>query len=256
MIYREISIYMGSLLKYLVLSLLLLFPSICEAGGSRLFVDPDVVISDGSHIDEDGVISFSIWFKGNNLSSNNDRFFMFRDGNQGFMCVWRPGSNAVVSICTHEDDAGGSAQWLNQVKADMNDTDWHCLQGTVSAGAASKTVTAFYLDGVSSSTSSADGLGSGNDVNQVWIGLRTDSGSGFNGNLAYAQVCQAALTEAEFAQARWYPGTVTNNLKLYLPLFGNSTTEPDLSGNDKDGTATGSTESEEGPPIMVGGTSV
>jgi|SRR3990167_751197 len=79
----------------------------------------------------------------------------------------------------------------------------------------------------------------------------------FEGQIAYAILCEGALTVAQLSEIMYSPDAAFaycgSNLYVYSPLFGLSSPEQDLSGNGTTGTLTGTAESSNGPPILLAG---
>lgn len=71
----------------------------------------------------------------------------------------------------------------------------------------------------------------------------------FNGKIAHAQIFRRVLSLSEIKQLMNFPGSISGpNLLAYWPLWGGSI-EGDYSGNNKGGTVTGATVSQDNPPI-------
>jgi hypothetical protein len=90
------------------------------------------------------------------------------------------------------------------------------------------------------------------DVNDIVFG---DWGAGtrvLNGSIAYMQVYNEGLSAEKIKEIMFYPGSITNVLVGFWPLWGDST-EIDLSGNGNVGTVTGAATSSDGPPVCFGG---
>ena len=94
--------------------------------------------------------------------------------------------------------------------------------------------------GVLSSETEANTDTINTSANDLWIGHANDGSEGrFNGQLAHAQVWSGLLTAAQIQEAAFKPGSVKQNLLGYWPLWGASTTEPDLGPSGFDGTVIG-----------------
>lgn len=88
-------------------------------------------------------------------------------------------------------------------------------------------------------------------TNRFVVGAQTNTGNiAYDGRIAYVHYYNRILTGAEIQQIMRHPGSIADGLKLYAPLWGDST-EIDLSGNGNTGTVTGSVTSADGPPVMI-----
>lgn len=70
----------------------------------------------------------------------------------------------------------------------------------------------------------------------------------FDGLMSYVHGYNRVLSIGEISQIMFYPGSITNGLLGFWPLWGSSP-EPDYSGNKNDGTVTGAIFSANSPPI-------
>lgn len=85
----------------------------------------------------------------------------------------------------------------------------------------------------------------------LWIGQDGGTAAAWTGNLADVAVWNVILsaTEAKALTQGIRPGVIRpKSLKYWLPLDGNSSPEPDLSGNASNGTLTGTAKAS-GPPF-------
>lgn len=80
----------------------------------------------------------------------------------------------------------------------------------------------------------------------------SDSLRFFNGRIAYVHFYNRTVTEAELTTIMYKPGSISDGLYGYWPLWGVNSPEIDLSGNGNTGTVTGATESSDGPPVFIG----
>ncbi len=118
--------------------------------------------------------------------------------------------------------------------------------GGVSTGSA----TIVYLNGVANSAGGGGVKSSGVDIR---FGTNSvDSGAGFRGDAGEFAIWSAALSAAEMgALAAGTPANLVRpaDLWCYIPAWGLATTEPDLSGNGRNGTVAGSPPAENPPPV-------
>lgn len=77
-------------------------------------------------------------------------------------------------------------------------------------------------------------------------------GEEMDGRISNVMHHSRVLSLMEMNEQMVKPGTITNSLIAYYPLFGDST-EKDLSPNQNSGSVTNSTTSTDGPPVMFGG---
>lgn len=115
---------------------------------------------------------------------------------------------------------------------------------------------AFYIDGVSKANSyrvysdvvSAMGTGTGTlGIGDTPLGSSWD----WNGDMAYLQIFDRALSQAEVQEIMYKPGSIMTNCQGYWDLL--TLTPPDQSGNGNDGTNNGATAGGDGPPVYFPG---
>lgn len=108
-----------------------------------------------------------------------------------------------------------------------------------------------YIDSVEVSygtqTNGSGALGD-NSTAALTVGNNQALTSDYDGILAHVQIFTRVLSASEIKQASYFPGSITNGLAFYAPLWGGSP-EPDYSGNRNNGTVTGATVSSNNPPI-------
>ncbi len=112
-----------------------------------------------------------------------------------------------------------------------------------------------YVNGseVSYGTQTA-GSGTIRDVSAMNVVIgndETDTANSFDGGIAYVQIFDRVLTVVEMKEIMYHPGSIINGLKLFSPVWGDST-EVDLSGNGNTGTPSGTTMVATGPSILLG----
>lgn len=89
------------------------------------------------------------------------------------------------------------------------------------------------------------------NTTKVYIGVLSDITGDYDGRMAYVHMYKRVLTLTEINQIMIKPGSITDSLVGYWPLWGVNSPEIDLSGNGNTGTVTGATSSSDGPPIML-----
>ena len=109
-----------------------------------------------------------------------------------------------------------------------------------------------YINGIQEDTDTGAGnIDSLSNANNFEVGdvdgANTETA---NGLLAYIFQSTSVLTIVEITELMWKPGSLPSN--GYWPMYGGDSPEQDLSGNNNDGTVTGATTSDDGPPIMIG----
>lgn len=104
---------------------------------------------------------------------------------------------------------------------------------------------------INQSLSNSNGVGSLVNVggNNFTIGGTGQQNRTFRGMLAFCQYFSTVLSFKEMAQAVYYPGSIRRNLVGFWPLFGESSPEPDYSGNGFHGTLNGTKKGFSDPPI-------
>jgi hypothetical protein len=123
---------------------------------------------------------------------------------------------------------------------------WH----HVCAVFASPTSRTIYVDGVAAATNAQDESVAWPGFGIVEVCRLNTNGANATGRVAEAAIWTVALSAAEI-DALWRgvpPGRVRPAaLFLYWPLWGVAATEPDLSGNGRNGTVTGATAADHAP---------
>ena len=99
--------------------------------------------------------------------------------------------------------------------------------------------------------------GTGTDTSEAndsgIIGNRGNADRTFDGQMAYVSIHNASLSVVEQEELRYHALSIPNGIVAALPLWGNASPEVDLSGTGNAGTLTGTAESANGPPVMIGG---
>lgn len=91
------------------------------------------------------------------------------------------------------------------------------------------------------------------------IGLhKTSTAEDFEGQVAHSVLCEGAMSPGAIIEMALNPEAASpaycgSGYYNYLPVWGTSSPESDLSGNGLTGTLSGTTESSNGPPVMFGG---
>ena len=101
-----------------------------------------------------------------------------------------------------------------------------------------------YQTTTDGSTGEAD-----NSALNFYIGNRGDGARTWNGLIAHFQYFNRVLDTKEIIQSFLFPGSITQGLVIFLPLYGSISPEPDYSGNKNNGTVTGATKGTTEPPI-------
>lgn len=110
-----------------------------------------------------------------------------------------------------------------------------------------------YLDGVLQ-TETEDLTPAGNAITtaeEVIIGNRTEGDRQARAGLAHVSVWHSLLSGANISSLAGgsSPLDVDNTMEYYLPLYGDQSPEPDLSGNSVDGTVSGTTATADDPTV-------
>lgn len=124
---------------------------------------------------------------------------------------------------------------------------------TFSFLANSSTGLRIYVDGVEDANSPATtvNVDDAGLSNSGWfVGTDPNGGRDLNGKVAYAQCWNRVLSLTEIQQSMRFPGSITEGLQLYAPLWGDNP-EVDLSGLGHAGTVSGSTAATDGPPVFL-----
>lgn len=210
---------------------------------SRSFdgVDDDVQVATPEISTGAGVtVSCVIWLRPN-TASNNARFLYFDAGTTGISFVWNANSVAGNVGLINPDEGAGI------MGGSSGNGVWHWIYGQIT----NTTEEFLLIDGTSVSTATGAFAGNNND-NILYLGIRPGS-LRYAGLLAHCQIWNRALTFYEANQAAFYPGSVRNSLRIYLPLWGQASPEPDLSGFIKNGTVNGATLGSDPPPGRFAG---
>lgn len=246
-------------LKLILIGLLL--TSQAWAGGSRDFdgTDDKISFGDVAVVDSATTITFSQWVKHDTQTADKqllDKRVVASD-------------NGVILI---RDDVGSSSGRTDCYK-------WYVGESSGTGNAFIETATdsatsgvwryvtvlftenvagglGIYINGVQDANSpvtTSGIIGIDGGAATLQIGLTQASTNDFDGNMFNFEVWSIALSPVLINEAMWKPEFVPQSHILESPLFGNASPELDLSGNARTGTATGTTESTDGPPIMFGG---
>jgi len=106
-----------------------------------------------------------------------------------------------------------------------------------------------YLNGVNDGSVGGASTCIANNV-QTRIGANNSGTESLLGHVCHVHIYNVALNVGQVNEIMHKPGSYTNGLKLYLPLWGIHSPEPDLSGLGHSGTVTLTTEvTATGPPI-------
>lgn len=169
-------------------------------------------------------------------------------------------------------NASGSRQYGLEISASPAKADFVVSDGTnstVCAGATTLTAGPWYhICGVQTSTDVfvyLNGAQDGTHATQrtlvnttalLQFGKYQTAGFPFDGRLAEIAIWNVSLSATEVAAlAAGYPasGIQAANLRGYWQLKGESSPEPDTSGNSNNATINGTVNAANGPPIKVGG---
>jgi hypothetical protein len=125
------------------------------------------------------------------------------------------------------------------------DNNWHHV-----AVAGNGTNVYFVIDGVQQTGSSTMGTkGSGNAAHQAYVGSE-DSYAFFGGRIAELIMTDYRMLEAECqAVMKYGVRALAKQPRLYMPLWGLASPEPDLSGAGLNGVVTGATLADHNIPV-------
>jgi len=132
-------------------------------------------------------------------------------------------------------------------------TGWnhYCLtwDGILTSNAGAR----FWKNAIETAYNASGGAGSGNRTSDAteaqYIGNNSTGSRTFDGHLAFAHIYNRELRQNEIRQIMRFPGSITRNLLVFLPLWGISVLDPDYSGNALNGTVTGAIKGTTEPPI-------
>ena len=137
---------------------------------------------------------------------------------------------------------------------EVGTTGWYRVAITHTGTFTDATTVKIYINnveatyGVSQNGSATEATHSGS-----WsIGGRTaDDTVNYDGELAYFQYFNRALSTVEIEEAFWHPTIVADGLQWLIPMWGDSP-EADLSGGARTGTiVNGTATSQDGPPVFL-----
>ena len=165
-----------------------------------------------------------------------------------FLIAYATGSNRL-SYNVEPDNVDGDTQTTSILGTDT----WHHVAFRYTQ---STTTGEFLIDGASETVNHHDpatlGWGnSGGTDNVFYIGNRNNGSSVLDGKMSHVHGYTRALSDDEVNQLLRFPGSITNGLEIYAPLWSESSTEADYSGNDASGTVNGATASTDNPPILA-----
>ncbi|MDX1532831.1 MAG: LamG-like jellyroll fold domain-containing protein [Nitrosopumilaceae archaeon] len=146
------------------------------------------------------------------------------------------GPSAPSGADSYGTDMGGTLTSGGTASTDVD--VWIFLSLTWSSGG-SGTLN-IYRNGTSIASSTRNpAAASGNCRIGSYMGLNT---ANWHGEVAHAHFYDTNLSIPQLKQIMYRPGTITSNLLAYYPLWDDSNTQRDLSGNGNDGTRSSSGE--------------
>jgi hypothetical protein len=164
-----------------------------------------------------------------------------------YTSLWVDTTNGIVSAnCDHQTGISSQSKAQTGVGVVLLASGWYHLAG-VFGGPASRQC---YVNGVQQATSSENEGTAWPGFGMVEVCRLNTNAAGATGTVAEAAIWSAALSAAELlALTRGAPPTRIRPtaLALYWPLWGVAATEPDLSGNGRNGTVTGATRADHAP---------
>ena len=231
-------------MRILIVTLLLLFefPTL-GFSHSRTFdgVDDTIAIADGASVRAQRPMAVGAWLK-KDSASEQDTILNKRGGTNDDWAMFSSATSGIqLTFFGIADTSVTTPTW---------DTNWHYVVVTISSGG---TVT-FYSDGSSEGTASINAPVTSTATLHYMVAKDTSGTitAYQDGDVAHGQIWARAISGVEVNETMWKPEFVPLNRSVLNPLFGVDSPEIDLSGNGKTGTLTGTTESNEGPPVMFG----
>ena len=218
------------------------------AGASRSFDGTDDYIDMGNVLDvTTNDVSQCIWIKVTPDDANFDEIIGRRGGG---------GTSAGYRLRQRNTDDFPASQAMDGVDtanaAGTTDLDlsWFFVCGTWNQTTNDSIV---YVNAISEGTINNSAVDSLTNAVNFQIGTNSDGTNDLKGLAAYGHnYLSKVLSVVEVTELMWNPGSITDSLSGFWPLWGAST-EQDLSGNGRTGTVTGATTSTDGPPVMIGG---
>jgi concanavalin A-like lectin/glucanase superfamily protein len=208
----------------------------------------------------------SIAFNGSSSKLQHDLANVLDGSNEITVCVWVNSAASNQGAALLFDDTGSALQLLHSATAHTltwvagfapgsqqwsfpaDDGEWHAVSITHDKSSHNNDPD-IRVDFVAV-TESQSGSGTSGPSN-VFDGYSV--GSGWNGKIAHMQVFNRLLSEAEQEACLRVPGSVTNGLRLWLPMTHISDID-DASGNGFHGTGTSLKTGSPGPILNPPGT--
>jgi len=207
-----------------------------------------ILVGDVAPIDITGTaLTISFWMRPASVT-----------GVQFLVCKWDGEGVLPFQYTTHLSgtsflfgisDGAGAQDGAGGATAIVNNTWQHV--GGVKNGTGAGAIVA-YVNG-SAGTPATSNLSIGNTAANLRLGTDTDATtSSYTGRLAEVAIWNVALSAGEMAGLAKGASPLMfrrSNLKMYLPLFGVASPEPDLSGNGASGTVVGTVAAADHAPV-------
>lgn len=179
-------------------------------------------------------------------SSSDSRGTVFFNGS---------GTNGYGIVFGSIDGAGGTAEvhelfqavrWVRFPGVGWNTNQWE-FWGITHKTFGAQVESGIWRNGVLASFN--QGTLPNAPTTDTTIGSENAAGGTINHTAAHWHFYDRLLSGEEMKHLMRFPGTITNGLKGYWPLFGEGSTEGDYSGNGKHGSVTGATKGTTEPGV-------
>jgi len=221
---------------------------------SRDFDGVDDVISCGSAsaINDFTSLTISVWVNADNSGEAGEgRIFdkNLTTINSGqILSFFDSGTEPAPTLFYNRGFSLGTGQWY--LGGAVSTGNWMNIAMTYAAvNTTSQPI--FYVNlsqGSTTTNVAPKGVVGSDNIYSLRFGSNSSGTRSFNGRMAYFHYYNRVLTKNEISQIARFPGSITNGLRGFLPLWG-GTPENDYSGYGNTGTITGAIFSIDNPPV-------
>jgi hypothetical protein len=243
---------MKKLIAFLLSLLLMASPAWAGASLSYNATTSYVDAGSASTVDDLGSLTFVMWVYPLSAGEGNFGRFISKRGSLAALQGWNLAFNgATPTVAFLADTDGTDVSAISSTTFSTN--AWQSVAVTWD-GTSAGTGIHIYKNLAEVSYASQNGTGNvlTDAANSLTIGnLSSAAERTFDGNIAYTQVFDHVLTFQEIIEATYRPGSIRNGLVVYHAGF--TTTDTDLSGQGNSLTASNTTVSALGPPVLLTG---
>jgi len=219
---------------------------------SRSFDGTDDYINFGTAVGPSGGFTCAMWMRTTTVGAGAGMFASMYDApaNKAYFQFFRGTAGCTARIHTDLDTNRIGRTVAGIFAANI----WYFVAFTWSGGTTNSAIKIYKNAVQVDSTDDGAGTFTGSNANSItgYLGVQVVAGpsfgADFSGLQSHVQMFTRALSINEISQIMMFPGSISNGLWRYYPLWG-ETVESDYSGNKFNGTITGATHSKNNPPI-------